>query len=243
MANIKTILVIAQKGGVGKTFAADELAYSFERTRTPYVFNDLDGQGNAAHAGHSDPDAVVRIVDTPGRLEDAVLVAIEAADVVVVPTRPTGDDMRTLVTTMRAVRNANPDAPIVMVVNAMNRYTLATKFAGWVEENCANGRIPSCTQIVQISQSEVVSQSRAVRESVIGYQRGSKSAGEVLVMVNAIRRAADLPDETLPDASNRKQPTVSKATKEKAAATVGFRNRMAANRAANMSVPVGYEDR
>lgn len=42
---MKTILVCNQKGGVGKSLCADELAFSFERTGTPVSFYDLDAQG------------------------------------------------------------------------------------------------------------------------------------------------------------------------------------------------------
>ena len=44
---MKTILVCNQKGGVGKSLCADELAFSFERTGTPVSFYDLDAQGGA----------------------------------------------------------------------------------------------------------------------------------------------------------------------------------------------------
>lgn len=46
--DMKTILVCNQKGGVGKSLCADELAFSFERTGTPVSFYDLDAQGGGA---------------------------------------------------------------------------------------------------------------------------------------------------------------------------------------------------
>ena len=42
---MKTILVCNQKGGVGKSLVADEIAFSFERSGIPVSFYDLDTQG------------------------------------------------------------------------------------------------------------------------------------------------------------------------------------------------------
>lgn len=41
---MKTILVCNQKGGVGKSLVADEIAFSFERSGIPVSFYDLDAQ-------------------------------------------------------------------------------------------------------------------------------------------------------------------------------------------------------
>ena len=237
MLSPKNILVVSQKGGVGKTTVADEIAYSLERTGIPFAFYDYDGQGNAAHRGHKDDEPQVVIVDTPGRLEDEVVDAIASADVVVVPTRATGDDMRTIVTTLRVVRN-HTDAPIVLVVNCMNRFSLAQQFSQWIESAAVKGQIPAYTSIHYVSHAEAVPQARAVRKSIVEYQKRSKSASEVLAAVNAVRRAAGLPDEVLPENQPSKKPLpVSNATKEKAKAASGFASRMRANRASHMSQP------
>ena len=46
---MKTILVCNQKGGVGKSLCADEIAFSFERSGIPVSFYDLDTQGGTLH--------------------------------------------------------------------------------------------------------------------------------------------------------------------------------------------------
>lgn len=46
---MKTILVCNQKGGVGKSLVADEIAFSFERSGIPVSFYDLDAQGGTLH--------------------------------------------------------------------------------------------------------------------------------------------------------------------------------------------------
>ena len=42
---MKTIRVCNQKGGVGKSLVANEIAFSFERSGIPVSFYDLDTQG------------------------------------------------------------------------------------------------------------------------------------------------------------------------------------------------------
>ena len=59
------ILVCNQKGGVGKSLIADELAFSFERSGIPLSFIDLDAQGGTVHQTVQREDAQVVIIDTP----------------------------------------------------------------------------------------------------------------------------------------------------------------------------------
>ena len=54
-----TILICNQKGGVGKTLIADELAFAFERDNIPYSFFDLDNQASTMHKTIDNPDAKV----------------------------------------------------------------------------------------------------------------------------------------------------------------------------------------
>ena len=59
---MKTVLVCNQKGGVGKTLIADELAFALERDKIRFNFYDLDGQGSSIHQTREDPEAVISIV-------------------------------------------------------------------------------------------------------------------------------------------------------------------------------------
>lgn len=63
---MKTILVCNQKGGVGKSLVADEIAFSFERSGIPVSFYDLDAQGGTLHKTNEADGAQVAVVDTPG---------------------------------------------------------------------------------------------------------------------------------------------------------------------------------
>ena len=69
---MKTILVCNQKGGVGKSLVADEIAFSFERSGIPVSFYDLNTQGGTLHKTHEADGAQVAVVDTPGALQEAL---------------------------------------------------------------------------------------------------------------------------------------------------------------------------
>lgn len=84
---MKTILVCNQKGGVGKSLVADEIAFSFERSGIPVSFYDLDTQGGTLHTTHEADGAQVAVVDTPGALQEGLADWLKEADVVVIPTR------------------------------------------------------------------------------------------------------------------------------------------------------------
>ena len=78
---MKTVLICNQKGGVGKTLIADELAFALERDGIPYNFFDLDGQGSSIHETSETDDAQVQIIDTPGALNKHLTKWVEAADI------------------------------------------------------------------------------------------------------------------------------------------------------------------
>lgn len=60
---MKTILVCNQKGGVGKSLVADEIAFSFERSGIPVSFYDLDAQGGTLHRTQEADGAQVAVVE------------------------------------------------------------------------------------------------------------------------------------------------------------------------------------
>ena len=71
-----TILFLNQKGGVGKTTLADELAFALERRGSTVAFVSTDPQGGSVHEVCDDPDYAescdYQIVDTAGVLNDGM---------------------------------------------------------------------------------------------------------------------------------------------------------------------------
>lgn len=188
---MKRIAVIAVKGGVGKTTIANEIAYSLDRTNTPYSYYDMDGQRGGAHTETETNEALVQIADTPAAIEmDDLIRLAHAADVVVIPTRTGVYEMYSWAETLQTIRRENPNAKIIIVHNAINRYRLAREYREWLD-NHSDG-----ASIYSVPQAEAVPQSQSKHKSVIKYAPRSKVAGAMLDVVNAIRDAAELPRET-----------------------------------------------
>lgn len=120
-----TIVFATQKGGSGKSTVAVNLAVALAERGRSVVLVDLDRQGTAtdwrrartadhprlchdiAHAAGAD----VAIIDTPGVDSPATTAAMRAADLVLVPVRPSVPDLRGSLPTIHAlVRIGKPFA-------------------------------------------------------------------------------------------------------------------------------------
>jgi chromosome partitioning protein len=141
--SMKTIAVISQKGGAGKTTIALGLAVEAERAGLATVIFDLDPQGSAATwadaRGQGNPPDVVAaqaprlpvlldsaarqgaqlaIIDTPPHADTAALAAAQSSDLVLIPCRPSALDLAAIASTVRlAAEIANK--PVVVVLNAV----------------------------------------------------------------------------------------------------------------------------
>lgn len=149
---MKTIAIISQKGGAGKTTLALHLAVAAELDGNRAAVIDLDPQASAASWGDSrseDNPAVVSaqaarltnvleaaqeagaklaVIDTAPHSESAALSAARAADLVLIPCRPAILDLRAISNTVDLVKLAGANACIVL--NAVPpRGTLADEAA------------------------------------------------------------------------------------------------------------------
>lgn len=185
---MKTILVCNQKGGVGKSLCADELAFSFERTDTPVSFYDLDAQGGTLHVTHEVKDAKVAVVDTPGALQEALPEWLKAADVVVIPTRTTSRDIESLMRMRKAVFK-HSRAKIVYVMNGWNRFKASRDFMDWFKGLAGE------QTVVKLPQSEAFVQAGAAGKSIVEYAPRGKAAASVMELVNTMREAAGFEKE------------------------------------------------
>lgn len=167
---MKNILVLNQKGGVGKTLATDALCYALSEVETvdengnkqvgvPYNLYDLDGQGGLVHEPCEMPGAEISVVDTPGALLSETIDSIRESDVLVVVTRPTLSDVPATERTIEVVKNnMKKDAVIVYVVNGMNRFRACQEFMEYFNEEHANDLVfglPQSEAFVQSSLSGV----------------------------------------------------------------------------------------
>ena len=109
---MKTVVIVSQKGGTGKTTLAIHLAVAGERKRLPTVIIDLDPQASATAwrdlreaegpavesvqparlaatlKAAEGAGAKLALIDTPARSENAALEAIRQADLALIPCRP-----------------------------------------------------------------------------------------------------------------------------------------------------------
>lgn len=135
---MKTIAILSQKGGAGKTTLALHLAVAAELAGQQTAVIDIDPQASATSWGDSrskeapvivsaqparlpavlqaaqDADADLAIIDTAPHSESASLAAARAADLVLIPCRPAILDLRAIGSTIDLVRLAKAKACIVL---------------------------------------------------------------------------------------------------------------------------------
>lgn len=185
---MKKILICNQKGGVGKSLIADELAFSFERSNIPLAFLDLDNQGGTIHKTDRNEDAEVAIVDTPGALQSKLKDWLADADVIVVPTRTTSRDIEPLQRMQRAIlANVKPGTPVLYVLNGWNRWRASHDFLEWFMGY--SQQKPESIQ--KLPQSEQFVQAGAAGMSVVTYAKSPTAASRAtLELCNSVRQAA-----------------------------------------------------
>ena len=177
---MKTILICNQKGGVGKTLIADELAFALERDEIPYSFFDLDEQGSAIHKTVDDPEAEVRIVDTPGSLQENLLEWIDGSDFIIVPTMMSNRDAAPLDRMIRILTPYESQKPVLYVLNRWNRYNITRDFINWFQT-----KYPALHTAI-LSDTTAFNQAGAYGISIVEYQpssAGAKQIGEIYGMI------------------------------------------------------------
>jgi chromosome partitioning protein len=138
---MKTIAIISQKGGAGKTTLALHLAVAAEQAGRPAAVIDLDPQASATgwgdHRGKDQPavasaqaarldqvlaaarkaGAALGIIDTAPHSENTALAAARAADLILIPCRPAILDLRAIHSTIDLAKLAG--RPAVVVLNSV----------------------------------------------------------------------------------------------------------------------------
>jgi chromosome partitioning protein len=139
---MRVVAVLNQKGGSGKTTVATNLAQAFQHDGHRVAIIDADPQGTASEWAsrhdntppvygantatiHKDLPALsdafdVVIIDGAPSLEDRALSAIKAADLVLIPVRPSGADIwasEDVVDMARARREATGTPDVAFVVS------------------------------------------------------------------------------------------------------------------------------
>jgi chromosome partitioning protein len=155
---MKTIAIVSQKGGVGKTTTAIELGFAAHLVGLAVAIIDLDPQGTAAKWGdrrETDGPSVIGgqasrlsiildtarengadlvIIDTPPSAEAIALQAVKVSDFVLIPTRAGGFDIEAIQTTLEMADFAKRPASVLINAIPTNRLHLGlTTLAGLQE--------------------------------------------------------------------------------------------------------------
>jgi chromosome partitioning protein len=145
---MKTLAILAQKGGSGKTTLAVHIAVCAIRAKFSTALIDIDPQGSAAEWNDSRPEkqrldaikatagqlpallkqakkagAELAIIDTAPHSNSAAAEAAKLADLILIPCRPSRFDLKTIGTSTEIARLAK--TPAVVVINAAPRGKLA----------------------------------------------------------------------------------------------------------------------
>lgn len=147
------VLVVNQKGGVGKTTFADEIAWGLARRGVEVGFGNLDPQGGAVHEEVLlEADGAVNVIDTPGFLSDNVAEWAANADVAVIPVQPGTLGLKPMKRTLRLVTQANPDLAVGIIVNNFSdRRVIDKQFLELLkaDELPVIGTVPTATAFAQ----------------------------------------------------------------------------------------------
>ena len=189
---MKSVLVCNQKGGVGKSLIADEIAFAMERCGTPCSFYDLDSQGGTIHETNEVDDAVVQVIDTPGALQKDIKEWMEAADIVVIPFRPTSRDIQPLLRMMEIADQHARGKPVLYVLNAWNRYRASKDFQDWFEEQAETKM-----QLLIVPQSEQFVRASAEGQSVVDHAPRGAAAAAMKQVTNWVRETLGLRPEPI----------------------------------------------
>jgi chromosome partitioning protein len=194
---MKTISIVSQKGGVGKTTLAVHLAVAAANAGYTVAVIDLDPQATAAQwadwRGTENPAVVAApharlgptlaeaqkagvdlvVIDSPPAADSAAVAAAKAADLVLIPTRASAFDLHAIKTTAELVRVAQK--PAYVVLNAVPPRATAL-----IEE------VATVISSLQLSIAPVCLVDRAAfRHAVINgqaageYEPGGKAAEEI----------------------------------------------------------------
>lgn len=188
MSKTKTILICNQKGGVGKTLIADELAFAFDRDGIPYSLYDLDQQGGSIHQEVRNDKALVEIVDTPGALQESLVEWMKDADLIIIPTKMTPRDLQPFLTMIDLMENNGITAPVFYVFNEWNRYRATAEFEEWFKETYP------VSVYYRIPKSEGFTQAALEGKSILEHReyKNSFPALQIRELVKAVEYILDL---------------------------------------------------
>jgi chromosome partitioning protein len=185
---MKTVLICNQKGGVGKTLIADELAFALERDKIPYSFFDLDDQGSAIHTTNEVSDAEIQVVDTAGALQANLVKWIEEADFIIVPTMMSNRDAAPLERMIQILEPFKKTKPTLYVFNRWNRFNITKDFINWF-----NSKYPDLKTAI-LSDTTAFNQAGACGMSIEEFQSSNIGCKQIDYIYSSVKYELNLKD-------------------------------------------------
>ena len=185
---MKTVLIMNQKGGVGKTLIADELAFALERDKIPFNFFDMDGQGSPIHQTSKRDDAEVQIIDTAGALNKNMGEWIANADFIIIPTMMSKRDKKPLERMIEICNKNKGSKPVLYVFNRWNRFSISRDFISWF-----NKKYPELKTTI-ISDTIAFAQAGALDKSIVEFMPKNKGSIDIEKIYSIIKYELNLKD-------------------------------------------------
>lgn len=200
---MQTLAVVSQKGGAGKTTLSFHLAVEAERQGLPCVLLDTDPQASARRwadrRNGNVPEVVAApssrlpqlieaaakggaaliVIDTPPHADQSALHAMRAADLVLVPVRPSALDLDSVLATLDLAEIAR--CPVLGVINQAPHNGLTADEARSV---LAKRGAPVARQIIR--QRVALYHGIAAGMTAQEYEPDGKAAGEVAALFQEI---------------------------------------------------------
>jgi chromosome partitioning protein len=206
---MKTIALIAQKGGTGKTTLALALAVAAEKAGLDTLIIDLDPQATACNWSDrraADSPLVIdaqparmaqalekarsggiglTVIDTPARSEQSALAAAKIADLIIIPCRPQIYDLETITNTRELIALAG-NKPALVVLNAIPSRGDRRDQARLAVENM---QLPVCP--VSLGQRAAFGDAGTLGQTALEYDPRGKAAEEIRQLYKYISRLLD----------------------------------------------------
>jgi chromosome partitioning protein len=206
---MKTIALIAQKGGTGKTTLALALAVASEQAGLDTLIIDLDPQATACNWSDrraADSPLVIdaqparmaqalekarsggiglAVIDTPARSEQSALAAAKVADLIIIPCRPQIYDLETITNTRELIALAG-NKPALVVLNAIPARGDRLDQARLAIENM---QLPVCP--VSLGQRAAFGDAGTLGQTALEFDPRGKAAEEIRQLYKYISRLLD----------------------------------------------------
>ena len=205
-----TVAIISQKGGAGKTTLALHLAAAAQDAGQVSLIVDTDPQATASQWAswrEDEPPEVIDsppprlaakvsqaeeqgaqfiVIDTPPHADSAARAAVEAADLVLIPCRPSAFDLAAIQTTVKLVQLLRKPAFVVFTAGSPNAPRMYEE-AGELVESFGISACP-----VQLPDRAAYRHASAEGRTVMEAEQNGKAAGEIRQLYKWTCRQLDM---------------------------------------------------